>query len=130
MRNYSRFYAYLKECGGDEETKELIVSSYTDHRTVHLHEMTDAEYRRMCDDLSSRSEWRARLRAKRSECLHLMQLIGLDTSDWGIVNRFCENPRISGKPFARMTIDELKKLSLRLRAIAAREVLVASVLRL
>jgi hypothetical protein len=36
------------------------------------------------------------------------------------VDRFCENPRIAGKRFSRLSYDELEKLEKKLRAIKAK----------
>ena len=38
-------------------------------------------------------------------------------ADWARINNFCQHPRIAGKPFARITLDELESLSVKLRSI-------------
>lgn len=60
---------------------------------------------------------RAELRYRRSVCLNLMQKLGIDTADWARINDFCRHPRIAGKPFARITTEELEQLAVKLRGI-------------
>lgn len=120
MTNYHRFYALLKLLTGggtDEEVKADIIHQYTHGRTTHLTEMTPDEYRRCCADLEERTGQRELLKRRRSQCLHLMQQLGIDTTDWARIDTFCRNPRIAGKPFARITPSELTDLASRLRAI-------------
>ena len=121
-RNYARFYALLKKLPGAD--KETLVYQFTNGRTAHLHEMAGSEYRRMCSTMAQVTGYEERqrvlrdtLRKKRSVCLRLMQKIGVDTTDWVRINGFCRNPRIAGKDFARLSIDELEALSLKLRSI-------------
>lgn len=126
-RNYSRFYALAKEKGIDlEQHKEVLVAQFTDGRTSSLREMTNAEYEDMCDCLQSGKQrgesneaHKERLRKARSAVLNRMQRLGVDTSDktFAAVNKFCMNPRISGKPFGLLTIDELEALIPKLEAI-------------
>ena len=118
--NYGRFYCLLNRlyCGCDKEAaKEALVLSFTDGRTVHLHEMTLAEYGELCRSLEERTGWREEVRKKRSLCLNLMQQCGVDTTDWSRVNDFCQNPRIAGKVFARLGVADLEALQVTLRAI-------------
>lgn len=118
-RNYHRFYASLQRiCVGDaDDMKATLVSSFTEGRTTHLHEMTDAEYSAMCSQLEERAGWKSALKKKRSVCLRLMQQLGIDTTDWERVNAFCKNPRISGSVFAKLGLKDLDSLQLKLRAI-------------
>ena len=54
MKDYHRFYASFNRlpCNGDrDDMKEILVSSFTDGRTTHLHEMTQKEYDAMWNDL-------------------------------------------------------------------------------
>ncbi len=73
------------------------------------------------EKLSGQDEWRQKLREelrrKRSLCLNLMQKLGIDTSDWARINDFCSNPRIVGKAFRQITVDELDELAVKLRSI-------------
>ncbi|MBU9042376.1 hypothetical protein KTG13_22450, partial [Phocaeicola vulgatus] len=112
-------------CTGDrEEFKKSIVLQYTWNRTDSLKEMTAKEYEACCtalEKLSGQDEWRQKLREelrrKRSLCLNLMQKLGIDTSDWARINDFCSNPRIVGKAFRQITVDELDELAVKLRSI-------------
>ncbi len=120
MDNYRRFYAIFKQLSspfGRDELKETLVSSFTDGRTSHLHEMTQKEYNAMCDSLEERTGWKEELKKSRSVCLKLMQKLGIDTTDWQRINDFCSNPRIAGKVFARLGVDDLGALQVKLRAI-------------
>lgn len=127
VTNFARFYALFNKLpyeGDREEFKKSIVMQYTWNRTDSLRKMTTKEYEACCvglEKLSGQDEWhqklRNELRRHRSVCLKLMQKLGIDTSDWTRVNDFCRNPRIVGKPFARITTDELEQLAVKLRSI-------------
>lgn len=120
VSNFRRFFAVFKElpCGGDrEEFRRSIVRQYTWGRTDSLREMTREEYEECCEGLEKLSDRKERLRKERSACLKLMQKMGIDTSDWARVNNFCQNPRIAGKVFARIGVDEFPTLMRKLRAI-------------
>ena len=126
-RNFARFYSLAKSKGIDlEQHKEVLVSQFTDGRTSSLREMTDAEYEDMCNCIQSGKQrgesnevYQARLRKARSAVLNRMQRLGVDTADksFAPVNEFCLNPRIAGKPFGLLTIDELDALVPKLEAI-------------
>ncbi len=128
--NYARFYAIAKAQGIDlEASKGDLVLQYTDGRTDRLRDMTETEYNEMCDRLQGigcerRPSGRNELRKRRSAALRRIQLLGVDTTDWGAVNAFCSSARIAGKPFGRLSADELKalvpKLESMLRKKAAR----------
>lgn len=128
VTNFARFYGILKkyykfatkELG--DELKEGIVAQFTDNRTTSLREMTQKEYDTMCATLEGTTakllkSARDTLRRQRSVCLHLMQQIGVDTTDWARINNFCQHPRIVGKPFAQISTEELTALAVKLRAI-------------
>lgn len=119
INNYHRFYASFNRLpGGDtEDMKETLVSSFTDGRTTHLHEMTQKEYDAMCASLEERTGWKEQLKKKRSLCLKLMQKAGVDTTDWQRINDFCQNPKIAGKVFAQLGLKDLDALQVKLRAI-------------
>ena len=70
--------------------------------------------------LERRDGYQAELRQMRSKVLHQMQLIGVDTADWNAVNAYCYNPRIAGKPFGWLKLEELEELLKKLRAIRAK----------
>ena len=120
MKNYGRFWRAWNRLShrDSEEEKRLMVQNWTNGRTEHLSEMTQAEYDAACKELEAASGYDRELKRRRSICLRLMQGLQIDTSDWQRVNDFCRNPRISGKPFGRLTTAELESLSVKLRAIA------------
>ena len=120
--NYARFYALLKQLPGAD--KETLVEQYTGGRTTHLRQMTIKEYELMCSVMAQVASYETRkealrkeLRRKRSVCLKLMQQLGVDTTDWARVDNFCMNPRLAGKPFRNISIEELEELSVKLRTI-------------
>lgn len=120
VSNFGRFYTAIREMnpiGDRDEVKRSIVLQYTDGRTESLREMTRAEYDRCCSDLERGTGGREKLRKERSATLHLMQRMGVDTSDWERVNALCRDPRIAGKDFRRIPDDEHPGLRARLRAI-------------
>lgn len=120
MKSYGRFWRAWNRLShrDSEEEKRLMVQNWTNGRTEHLSEMTQAEYDAACKELEAASGYDRELKRRRSICLRLMQGLQIDTSDWQRVNDFCRNPRISGKPFGRLTAEELESLSVKLRAIA------------
>lgn len=120
VTNFARFYAsfnLLPYNGDREEFKKSIVLQYTWNRTDSLKEMTRREYDECCAALEKISGRKDELKKKRSTCLKLMQQIGIDTTDWARINDFCMNPRIAGKPFARISPDGLEALAVKLRSI-------------
>lgn len=126
-RNYSRFYAIAKAKGIDlDQHKETLVAQFTGGRTESLREMTPAEYEQMCECLQtgkrldeSSEAYKERLRRARSAALNRMQRLGIDTADrtFAAVNEFCLSPRIAGKPFGMLSVEELQALVPKLEAI-------------
>ena len=123
IASYSRFYGLLTAMPGvdREDLKRSLVQQWTKGRTESLREMTGPEYEAMCSYLTGLYQDREDLRWRRSICLKLMQQYGVDTTDWNAVNRFCEDPRIAGKRFARITSEELLGLSKKLRSIVRKK---------
>ena len=76
-----------------------------------------ADYKEACDRLQTANLIKDEQKKKRSLCLKLMQKLGIDTTDWTRINAFCQDQRISGKVFGRLTIEELDALAEKLRAI-------------
>jgi len=104
--------------------KETLVYQFTQNRTVHLHQMSAKEYDSMCrqmEEVTGYDERRRRqhdiLRKARSGVLHHLQIYGIDTTDWNRVNAFCQDPRIAGKPFRALDVDELNALNAKIRII-------------
>lgn len=124
--NYARFYALLHRLSvQDEEVKERLVAQFTGGRTTSLRQMAGAEYTAMCDALEAslrdpRTSQRELLRKRRSEALHRMQRLGIDTTDWVRINAFCRDARIAGKEFAALEAEELVDLTVKLRGIERR----------
>ena len=117
---YKRFYKLLNRLPvHDDEMKERLVLQYTGGRTPSLREMTAAEYDTMCNALDhSTADPQNELRKKkRSIVLHLMQQLGIDTTDWARINAFCRDRRIAGKEFRMLTLEELDSLTVKLRTI-------------
>jgi hypothetical protein len=127
MKSYGRFWRAWNRLShrDSEEEKRLMVQNWTNGRTEHLSEMTQAEYDAACKELEAASGYDRELKRRRSICLCLMQGLQIDTSDWQRVNDFCRHPRISGKPFGRLSVEELESLSVKLRAIARKGGLVS-----
>lgn len=124
INNYGRFWTAfnsLRIPGDTEDYKRMIVSQFTNGRTESLHEMTRAEYDRMCDAVEERSGRKAELRKQRSRTLRLMQQMGIDTTDWAKIDDFCRNPRIMGKVFRHISVNEHSGLQRKLRAIMAKD---------
>lgn len=78
----------------------------------------------MCNDMERvagfderREAIRKELKRRRSVCLKLMQQVGVDTTDWARVDNFCLHPRLAGKPFRNISIEELDDLAVKLRTI-------------
>ena len=124
VTNFARFYATFNrlECRGDkEELKQLMVLRFTKDRTSSLREMTLPEYQELCNAIEQMAgttlhEQYVKLKKKkRSAVLHQMQIYGVDTTSWEIVDRFCLNPRIAGKQFRYLEIEELEQLYKKLK---------------
>ena len=124
-RNYSRFYAVLNRVpheGEREELKQSLVNSVSLGRTDSLRELTNREYNTLCDTLERSlgekpHKENSELRRLRSQCLHLMQVWGVNTADWTAVDCFCLDKRIAGIKFRKIDMDGLDKLSNKLRAM-------------
>lgn len=127
MKSYGRFWRAWNRLShrDSEEEKRLMVQNWTNGRTEHLSEMTQGEYDAACKELEAASGYDRELKRRRSICLRLMQGLQIDTIDWQRVNDFCRNPRISGKPFGRLSVEEQESLSVKLRAIARKGGLVS-----
>lgn len=120
VTNFGRFYAAIQKLpnhGELEEVKRQMVYQYTGGRTESLKEMTRKEYIDLCIAIEEMIGKKEELKRRRSIALKLMQEIGVDTTDWAQINDFCKHPRISGKSFRQLTIDELMALTTKLRTI-------------
>lgn len=114
--NYAAFYALLKKMPGAD--KEQLVETFTLGRTSSLREMNPGEYKAMIAAMQTAAGQGSEAKRKaRSAALHQLQLVGVETSDWDAVNRYVSQPRISGKVFAALSVQELQALTRKLRAI-------------
>lgn len=129
-KNYARFWAIFNKMPSSDknELRRSLIRQFTDGRTDSLRDMSDKEYNALCDNLQEMygdKERRAKayemLKKKRSAVLHQLQVMGLNTADWDAVNAYCVQPRISGKEFRNLTIDELDTLLVKLRIIDRKE---------
>jgi len=128
QNNYARFFALIKRLPGNpEELKENLVLAFTNGRTRSLRDMYADEYDKMCDSLQgsqsstlSQKDFTAAIKKQRSAVLKRMQKMGVDTSDWAAVDEFCLNPRIAGKEFRQISLDELSALVKKLEAISSK----------
>ena len=114
--NYRHFYALLARMPYAD--KQTLVYQYTKGRTDHLSQMHPDEYRVMLCDMKrvvDDEDTTRELKKRRSTVLKLMQQLGVDTTKWLCVDTFCLHPRIMGKRFCRISVDEL--LAVKLRAI-------------
>lgn len=111
-KNYAAFYALLRQLEGI--MKEELVLQWTNGRTDSLRAMEANEYNAMLRAMKSETTDEAARKKARSAALKQMQRYGVDTSDWGAVDRFCLSPRIAGKRFVKLTIPELRTLRVKL----------------
>lgn len=124
VKNFARFYACLNgvQTVDKEDLKESLVSQFTDGRTSSLREMTIKEYNAMCDSIDPKMDQALRekseIKTHRSAVLRRLQLLGVDTTDWNAVDKFCLNSRIAGKQFFHLTVEELKAMIPKLIAIS------------
>lgn len=131
VTNFARFYAVMNRMhfGSDdlrEEFKKGCVRQFTGGRTESLRDVTMKEYNAMCEAMEAmtgyvREKYVSELKHSRSICLRLMQKIGVDTTDWNAVNRYCGSPKIAGKEFRQLSIEDLYALSLKLRMILKKQ---------
>lgn len=130
VTNFARFYSILKrvpKIGDNEYSKKEMVSVATGGRTESLKEITRKEYDDLCNLLEKRFPEKRNIyveqrRKKRSSCLKLLQKIGVDTTNWTAINNYCKSPKIAGKVFADLDIEELQQLSLKLRMILKKKI--------
>ncbi|MCR5394189.1 MAG: hypothetical protein K6E86_02180 [Bacteroidales bacterium] len=118
--NYSRFFSLVKKVPGiidAEEFRRNLIWQCTDGRATSLKELTTGEYNICCLALEKLTGMVEKRKKLRSQVLKQMQQLHVDTTDWAQINSFCQQPRIAGKAFARLSIEELESLSLKLRVL-------------
>lgn len=123
-RNYSRFFALLKQMPGKVEKDDLIWQ-FTGLRTNSLRDMTADEYDRlvnyMAEVIDRNKPDEKVLKKLRSGILTRLQKHGIDTTNWAAVNRFMLDKRIAGKVLYEMSIDEMQRLIPRLEQILIKD---------
>lgn len=120
VTNFGRFFSAFHKLtihGEPDEARRQFVLQYTAGRTDSLKEMSVKEYTALCMAVEAMNGSRDELKARRSIVLKLMQELGVDTTDWAQINDFCRHPRITGKEFGRLSIEELMELATKLRKI-------------
>lgn len=126
VTNFARFYTLLNRMpyvGDKEDLKRDLVLQGTNGRTGSLREVSKKEYAAICESMervapgNDREKYIEQRRRSRSICLKLLQKIGVDTTEWDNVNSYCKSPKIAGKVFRDLNLDELDELSLKLRMI-------------
>lgn len=121
IKDYGRFYALLKKYPAIE--KDDIVLQFTDGRTTHLREMELKEYLEMCDAIEGKPRPTMapdiqELKRVRSSVLLRIGRLGINTIDnWAEIDQFCLSPKIAGKRFCQMDVDELQCLVKKLESI-------------
>lgn len=130
ITNFARFYTLLNRMpyvGDKEDLKRELVLQGTNGRTNSLREVSKKEYVAICEAMErvapgiDRDKFAEQLRKSRSVCLRLMQKIGVDTTSWRVVNDYCKSPKIAGADFRVLSIDDLDRLSLKLRMILKKQ---------
>lgn len=122
--NYGRFYSLFRQLpkyGDDESLRQQLVASASAGRTTSLRELSLQEYEQLCRSLEKEVGDHDELRKMRSVTLRLMQQIGVDTTDWLIIDAYCRQARIAGKLFRKITIEEHRLLQRKLRAIQTKQ---------
>lgn len=129
MKNYSRFYGLLKKLSFPTDERVGLIRQFTKGRTLSLREMSEVEYKTMCDALEDTLKGKVNreleymnLKKKRSAVLHQMQKMGINTADWEVVNKYCQEPRIAGKVFRDLKAQELDTLLIKLVMIHRKEI--------
>lgn len=129
VKNFAEFWSLINRIpGAHDGLKEELVLSFTDGRTDSLREMREDEYKRMCASMResvnggmSEERLQIELKKRRSAVLHRIQQLGVDTTSWANVDNFCMQPRIAGKIFRRLTIEELSGLIPKLENIRRKQ---------
>lgn len=117
---YGRFWVAFRQLtlhADPEECRREFVRQFTNDRTDSLKEMRRGEYNTLCAAIEGLNQDRNELRSRRSTVLKLLQELEVDTTDWAQINDFCRHPRIAGKEFGRLSVDELTDLAKKLRSI-------------
>lgn len=126
---FDRFFALLAKMPGAD--KEDLIWSASGMLTTSLrefHEKNPEGYKRMLANMQVEvnkitidNEQKIIIKSLRSSILTRLQKHGVDTTDWKRINKFLEQPRISGKRLYDMSIDEMRALIPKLESILAKD---------
>lgn len=132
---HARFYGLINQMQGAD--KDDLVWNYSHKLTTSLAEFLEkrpVDYQRMINDMQrtvdnmptdSKSKTayiiERELKKRRSAILLRLQKIGIDTTDWKVVNKFMRNPKIAGKTLGEMDTDEMDLLIPKLESILAKD---------
>lgn len=126
--NYSKFYALLEQLtypGDKNQLKKQLVLRFTNKRSISLHDMTSYEYEQMCTAIQKEVKREPdniqQLRKFRSAVLIRLQKLGIDTTNWECVDKFCMDKRIAGKRFCKISLEGLKALIPKLEGIKQKD---------
>lgn len=126
---YDRFFALLARLPhpDKDELKTQLVWQFSGMLTESLKEFCDKNpegYKRMLAHLQVEVEKlnparfaREETKRLRSSILIRLQKFGVDTTDWGAVNKFLESNKIAGKRLYNLTNDEMSALIPKLESI-------------
>lgn len=120
--NYKYFYSLLSKIYKDrqeqEQYKEHLVSEVTNGRTTSLKDITPKEYATLIVLLEDFQKINQNIKDARSATLKMLQKeFNIPTYNWDIVNALCMNPRIAGKPFYEISVEEHLAVRRRLYSI-------------
>jgi hypothetical protein len=118
VKEFGRFYSLFRKMDNpDEDLKCELVGTFTGGRTTSLREMSAAEYKCMCDRMDPDAAFQTKIKGLRHAVLNLLQKLGVDTTDFAHVDNYCLSPRIAGKVFRALSVEELKALVRKLKKI-------------
>ena len=113
-----RLHVLYAKHGLAEAQYRALIGTLTDGRTASTKGLTYAEAQYLAGYITGANE---KLHAAAEEMalasLKRMQQIGVDTTDWSLVNAFLRHPRIAGKPLYELDGDELEALIPKLESI-------------
>ena len=131
---HSQFFTLLASMPGTD--KEELVWRYSNMLTTSLSEFYQKQpgsYSMMIRDMqriisqSAKPDDKTKLiidrelKRRRSAILHRLQKMGIDTTNWSVVNKFMRNPRIAGKTLGEMDTEEMDLLIPKLEAIMRKD---------
>lgn len=129
MRQYSDIWKMIQQLPGEEEAEELkrtLCEGVSEGRTDSLRALTGGELSKLRNRLRELTGFKPtraskEVRRLRSAVLRQLTTYGIDTKDWDTVNQFVEQPRIAGKTFEILSLDELRKLQRKMHAIIRKQ---------